>query len=501
MPTIFGFVEAWDRRICFADVQNGLINGSISRNDEKIFFRNRTGELESSIDNPTLTLYGCEKICGSRRDWYPDAGPRLNTWLLPVVLLIANMEVSPLDKRRYLMVIHLMGDPIHSLWSMLAKLDAWDRIYASAVVRKDLDVWRGGGVGGVKIVATVLAGMEEIIGTRSDVEPLELFNSLIKPNKPQELLVVSLVQKTAFRLADSRSDEIIRTFFAVLLYIWQLVAAFITTLGGGNTSPPGGRIGTAMFITWLVPAILLSNAIGGFHSRTACFQIMADFDREARNYQSLDPPNEEFIQLLDKNSYLDDQNWSGAVYSYRQPKTSKLNGGDNGWRDLRLLLLAFAPILVSAIFGSAIIWETPPQALNCRNLMLIAMTIVWVFSSLITWGLSRRFSSKRAWVLVMIKDAIIAIFSLLMISLSSAGLYNSCSCWSGRFSLGARAHIPLNTDGFFAYDDSHLYRYLVGVCIGLQIAIFGCMIVVNRKGFAVMRWNESEKRHMFTHLL
>jgi hypothetical protein len=494
---IFGLAEALSRPICLETVQNGLINGSISPNNATIFFRDRNGVLQSSTENPILTLAGCREFCGRQRDWYPDAIPRINTWLLPVFLIIQNMEVSPLETRRYLMIIHLIGDPIDSLWSLLAKVDTWSRIHELAASRGNLEAWDFDGVSGIKIIATLLAGREEVSGP--DAKLLRFFDALTAQPVSQELL--SLVQKTAFKLADSRSDEIIRTLFAISLYIWQLVAAFVATLGGGNTSPPGGRIGTAMFITWLVPAVLLSNAIGGFHSRTACFQIMADFDREAMSYELGGLQSNSYkrhLRLLNKNRYLDGQNWRGGVYSYRQPKSSNFDGRKNNWRSLQSLLLAFAPIIVGAVFGSAILWETQPRGMNCRNIMLIVMTIVWMLSPLATWAFTKVCTPRDAWTFVMLKDMVIALLSLLMVFLSSAGLYNSCYCWSGIFSLGANANTPLNTDGIFTFDDTHLYVYLTIACMALQVSIFICMVLVGWKGFAIMRWGEAEKRDIFT---
>jgi hypothetical protein len=257
-----------------------LLRGRIRRVlDRNTFYTDNFGVIMSSPDYPVLNLDGCERIRGAKKDWYTDAGPRLNTWLIPVVLLIANMEVSPLDKRRYWMVIHLLGDPVDSLWSLLSKIEAWSRCYSLARFDHSQATEEHYEVYDVKILATVLGGIEELLGPT--VDPLSVFDTLI-PREARQSLSIQ-VSKVAFKLADVRTDELIRTFFAVALYLYQVIAAFISVVGGGNTSPPGGRIETSIFITWLVPIILLSNAVGGFTSRTSCFDTMRDFCTEARS--------------------------------------------------------------------------------------------------------------------------------------------------------------------------------------------------------------------------
>lgn len=148
----------FDRDVCYADVLNMLKDGSLPTNDT-VFYRDELGRVRSELDNPILTLSGCNSLCGSKFGWYHDSGPRLSTWLIPVVLLLSNVEVSPLDKRRYLMLVHLLGDPIDSFWSMLLKMEAWGRCYDLAEkVIHSLDRRR------IRNLATVLGGMEELVG-------------------------------------------------------------------------------------------------------------------------------------------------------------------------------------------------------------------------------------------------------------------------------------------------------------------------------------------------
>jgi hypothetical protein len=230
--------EGYNREVCYRTVRSMLENKMLALNDT-IFFKNDNGTPRSTIEHPVVTLAGCYEMCGTGFGWYKDIGPRLSTWLIPVFLLLSNMEVSPLDKRRYLMILHLLGDPIDSLWSLLTKMEAWSRCYHSALKRCGLTNETK-----VRNVATVLGSLEDLVGLHDN--PARVFDNILSGSRKSEEELDDLVSRAALQLADSRTDERLRTIFATVLYGYQLVSAFITTVGGGNTSPPGGRIGITM---------------------------------------------------------------------------------------------------------------------------------------------------------------------------------------------------------------------------------------------------------------
>jgi hypothetical protein len=229
-----------------------LRNGTLDPNDT-IFYVNDDGIRMSTPEAPIVTIDGCRKMCGAGFGWYKDPGPRLSTWLIPVFLLLSNMEVSPLDKKKYQMLFHLVGDPIDSLLGLLTKLEAWSRCHYLAVgmygtsdvdqVRKDQ----------IRKVATVLGAFEELTGFYEN--PKNIYEK-IKNRAEEKGITVGkfnqLVTRAAQRLSDSRTDERLRTLLATFLYGYQLISAFITSVGGGNTSPPGGRIG---IVTVVLPRV------------------------------------------------------------------------------------------------------------------------------------------------------------------------------------------------------------------------------------------------------
>jgi hypothetical protein len=482
--------DGYNREVCYRKVGSMLENNTLALNDT-IFYRNEDDISISTLEHPVVTLAGCYEMCGTGFGWYKDIGPRLSTWLIPVFLLLSNMEVSPLDKRRYLMILHLLGDPIDSLWSLLTKMEAWSRCYHLALKRYgSTDKTK------VRNVATVLGGLEDLVGFHNN--PASVFDHILSRTRKTEKEFDDLISRAALQLADSRTDERLRTIFATVLYGYQLVSAFITTVGGGNTSPPGGRIGITMYMTWVVPSILLSNAIGGFTSRRTCLGVLETFIQGATTQhdawavlRQAAPGRKDFATVHD---YVDSLAWSGAIYSYRPSKRLGFRSGRRDINEWILLLLAIAPIIISSTVASVILWNTPPIGINCRNILIFVMTALALLSAVFTRVSAIYFEGSRHWHIMLVKDTLLAIPSVILIFLACSGRFNSCWCWSGVFSLGARARIPLNAaDDFIKYNKT-TYPILVSVCLSLQVAVFVAMIWVGWRGWNVLRWSEEERK-------
>ena len=471
--TNISFTGGFNRVDCYTRTLDLIHNGSLLSNDE-VFFRDNDGQAMSSPDTLTLTLPGCQQLCG-RRAWYWDIGPRLSTWLIPILLLLGNIELSPLGKRRFMALIHLLGDPMDSMWSLLHKIDAWDHCYVLAKGHSGFSNDRR------RVIATVFAGFEEIYGP--SITSVECFDSIATRSGVGQEEKFREWRRTALELADSRTDEFLRSRLAILLYFYQVIAGFVKEVGGGNTSPPGGRIGTAMFISWLVTAVLLSNAIGGFTSRRTCFDILSRFNERTNNRFRMPP------------SYFESQSWSGAIYTFRPWKTRYITGETGRVRTALLLLLAVLPIWAGMTGGFIIIWYTLPNGFNCRHFWLIGIFVTWHLSAVLTWlSYTPKFTTgKYHWHFILVKDAAIAIPSIVVIFLSSCGLFNSCFCWSGFFYYRGRAHVPLNTDQFYQNNDRTIYPAVVTICLFFQCAVFFVVTVVWRKGLEIMRWSENAR--------
>ncbi|KAH8724873.1 hypothetical protein GQ44DRAFT_600357, partial [Phaeosphaeriaceae sp. PMI808] len=313
----------------------------------------------------------CKAICGADFGWYPDIGPRFATWLIPVFLLLSNMEVSPLDKRRYLMILHLLGDPIDSLFALITKLEAWSRCHhlATQLVGTTSPLR-------TRNVATVLGGLEDVVGFHNN--PQAVYLALQQSRACSKPHFDALVARAAQQLADNRTDERLRTLLATLLYIYQITSAFVATIGGGQTTTPGGRIGIAMFMTWIIPSILLSNAIGGFTSPRTCYAILESLIADATAQPDAWPILQRAAGGLSRyrsvHEYFDARAHDGAIYTYRPRKRLVFSAGGKDRSPWVLCGLAVSPVVTSSTAASLILWNTPPIGMNCRNILLFSLT-------------------------------------------------------------------------------------------------------------------------------
>ncbi|RYP61836.1 hypothetical protein DL771_009986 [Monosporascus sp. 5C6A] len=287
--------------------------------------------------NLTLTYRGCEEFCGPP-SLYSDAVPRIVTWIIPVFLLLSNIELSPIDKKRFMTTVHALGDPIDSFWSIIHKIYVWNRLYeiglqtipasaedlavqnlplrfklrqvwlnvmaAFGIVRlrfreqapeptKDLgskaDEERvaasqhtrtEGRDYKARIIATVLSGFEELSGSRIKTDMH--YHMIIRRcggfgQEGEKASNFEEWRKCARVLADARTNEYMRACLAIAVYFLDIMAAFIPSVGGGGSSKPAGRIGNAIFLSWLIPLVLLSNRVGTFTSRRVCLHTMKEF--------------------------------------------------------------------------------------------------------------------------------------------------------------------------------------------------------------------------------
>lgn len=478
----------FDRKECYSRTL-AYIDGKSLAWDDEVFFRDDAGQPLFHAENLTLTLPGCMKLCGPKQGWYWDIGSRLSIWLIPILLLLSNVELSPLDKRRFTAIIHLLGDPIDSIWSLVDKIDAWGRCY------RITERYDGMCDHCKRIVATVLAGFEEIEGPRIKSEPY--FDNLL--NKPRLVAQFHEWRKTAIELADSRTDEFYRTCLAILLYMFQLIASFVKEVGGGSgNTVPGGRIATGVFLSWLMATVLLSNTIGGFPSRRTCYDVISRFAvRTGRPFyishsESVLLPGFPSLASASSTDFFQSLGWSGAIYTFRPWKLQNV-GSERRWPTTVLIaLLSVSPICIGMTGGFFILWFSLPIGLTCRHTWLLGIFFIWFVSAFITWiTYSPKFATgKYHWHFILGKDCVVAASSITVLFLSACGLFNSCYCFSGSFYYRGGAHVPLNGDPFYELNNRTIYPLIVGVSICLQLLVFAVMAIIWRQGLKLLRWSD-----------
>lgn len=482
---------AFDRDVCLQSAQWMLGNGTLT--PESPFFYRDTPASPPYIDasNMTLTLAGCNAICGSEQTWYHDIGPRLSSWVIPVLLLLFNVQVGPFGKRNYLEFLHLVGDPIDSLWSLLHTIDSWDRCYAHAAAQ-----YQNRCPSCRLIIATVFGGFAEVQGPRITLERNNL-DATVRKFRLDDCF--DEWRRTAVRLTGSRTDELVRTVLALVLYIYQLVSNFVPAVGGVPSSTPGSRIATAVLLSCFIPLILLTNAVGAFASRTSAYDAMADLAKNSGGpVLNIEPQDSFFVRWLpllareSTSKYYYALAWSGGVYIYRPWKVRYITRTHNSLLyTIFHYLLAATPVLIGFVGGSLLLWWQTPRGFNCRHVWLISVSLLWMISTFITQlSYNLNFTTgKYHWRFILVKDACIALPSFLMFFLSTSGLFNSCWCWSGPWEYPGKGRVML-PDKFYVSNGSIMYPMTLSTGLLLQLLVVACIVYFWRRGFRVLRWDE-----------
>lgn len=547
--------------MCYRKIVSLLESGKLSPNDTKVFAMSSRGEsLMSDIDNIALTTSGCSRFCDSEKpSLYPDSIPRLTQWLLPVLLLIVNMQFGSSKWEVLVSVMHILGDPIHATWSLLAKVELWnqssviaEKVHTSLKMRQldnqqdityhklevtqrsDHQVNKSGvvvctveeatqptnndpqDIQGKKLTTTQIQHIAVIIASLS-----ELFRPFNTGENPEAILQtftltvlqsiasplsITLCHKTATDLITSRTSEVLRTYIAIALYLFQVISAFVPALGD-SSSPSGAKIGMAIIFSFLLPMVLLSNSIGGFCARRKCLQIMLRFI-EGACPEALELFRAR-LNLETRGLYLSSIGWEGGGFDYTQAKARDYYGPSNRsdsllreptqpirktpkkkLRHLFLVLTAFIPVLVSCTTAAGVLW-TSPTYLTCRHFLVISIFLLWLLSSLLTF-LFARFSilASQLYRIIFLKDGVFATVVLSLIIGSSCGLFNNCWC-SG---LGNGGRVYLDPADEFGFNNRVYYPAWVGGCFAVQLGVFGAVRWGwGRKGFGIMEWSERDK--------
>jgi hypothetical protein len=171
------------------------------------------------------------------------------------------------DREDSFLFLHLFGDPIDSTWSLLNKVDTWRQCYALAR-----------GLAGDTAEADIKC-LAIIFATRIEIE-----NASYHERSQTNIENMALIRTAANELMRQRTNEIMRTGFAVAMYMFQVVSNFVPAVGA-SSDPSGGMIGPAMLLSWIVPVILLSNAIRDSGSPASTLEIMVKFT--AHNEESI----------------------------------------------------------------------------------------------------------------------------------------------------------------------------------------------------------------------
>jgi hypothetical protein len=471
-----GFGPRYNGKTCLANITSMLSNDTslVSRNPAFFF-------PESTPGNPVLTLSGCNALCGSTWGPYPDDGPRLYEWIIPGLLLVANMHFSPIGRKRYLVIAQLLGNPVGCMWRLLYLVeDSIESARQAHQIIRDREKRPNGVVKHFKIQAQEISVI--ILAAARLVPSIDM-------HKLSDQLSVSLdivaseagearcraLREKGIVLRDQRSHDVRRTGFAVLIYILQVIALFVAAVGG-SANPSGGKVAPAMLLVWLLPVVLLSNAIGDYGcwdtSRRTLFDLL-DFFRIDLDDCIID-------REISKNStsrlFFNELACSGAV----------VRSHPSDLRRIAMSIISVMPVAL-ACAAAFTIDMTGPTWFSCRATASLCSLAWWLLSAAVT-GIMLQFCGRHPWRLIWLKDIVFAIPILVFILLSASGYFNSCFCTGGAIVHGNGARVVLNQSASYPFNNNKFYPAVVSTGIVLQLLIPVLAWRIQRQGFRTMWW-------------
>ncbi|PUU78939.1 hypothetical protein B9Z19DRAFT_925873, partial [Tuber borchii] len=341
---------------------------------------------------------------------HTDIIRRVTLWLVPIFMLVGNFQFPPLGSlNSFFIAIHLFGDPIHTVYSLLVKLEISRRIHGHWL--NSPPPIRGGELysdqnerkRALRDIATVNVLFDEWNYSAVDMYPQMrwLFDRLEGERRAN---FIAACREAAHRLSDSRVNDSLRTWLAVGGYIVGVVSAFLKTLESGASNRTAHTIAFALLYSWLIPAVVISASVGGFASTRAGRRVIREIKDELRDDWAIaDPANLTYpsivrlplsdgLILKDFTTLEKSFSFFGS-YSFRHNTSLKFPSPSaletkrtHSWNrpNWFLLLLSCIPVIIATFTAVLLSWMHPPNGLGCRSMTQILFCITWFLSALFT---------------------------------------------------------------------------------------------------------------------
>lgn len=436
----------------------------------------------STPNNPFLTVQGCMAICGPEWGDYPDFGQRIFEWILPGLLLLTSQHFPAIGATKYLMLAHVIGDPAGSMFSLLSTIEDWvdssqkaQGICSELFSDEDMTQYKIK----PKMIATIIAAVARLLPSLDDFAS-KLYQSLDITDTEQLKARCDALRKAATALRNQRLHDTRRTTIAVSLYIFGIIAIFVTAIGG-SANPSGGKVSPAMMLIWLLSLILLSNMAGDYACWTDSQDTLQKF-LSAVNISASDSP-ETNSEIADRSIWthcFTELACSGAIIQRRS-----LNR-----RQASFIVISVLPVILSC-FTALVVDDTGPTWFSCRGLYIVVSLLSWLVSFAATAFMRRWIHSRYLWLYIFMKDVVVGVPILVILVLATCGFFNSCKCVSGELFRGVHAMVILNSVPY--WDRCGLtYKVAVGTGIVLQILLLVFVrYFFQREGFKTMWWRDA----------
>ncbi|KAI9781136.1 MAG: hypothetical protein M1839_006244 [Geoglossum umbratile] len=481
-------------------------------------------------DTNTPYLKSIKDICGGLPVEYPldDVNGRIAAWVVPLFVLVGTMYFSPFGPTNTLsVVLHLLADPIMSMWSLLSKLAANRRYIRLCQLAPNLPD------GVRRHTAMILSAYEEwsisflaekarrdsctsMTSRRSSyatshlktptVEEREtamattaatLINHLSDTNTScdESCARLNACLKAAKDLSDSRANGTWKTVLGTFNYLVAVFIAFMSILRGQFNNRTGHSIAFAMLFSWLITAAFLTSIAGGFvnkrSARTILKRLQEDMDRIGEEAGVLAPQMFCFAEEERNPKSFASMEYCGGNYSYR-PYESVHN------LEMGILLAAsIFPIVLATVIAVTISYTSPTRGIGCRSLQQLLYFALWAISACLTFLLKRTNAGAKLWRYVRIKDLIFFIPLVVFYIAAFYGLLNNPYCWSSCISLGPKAYVMLNQTAEITRLARTVWPGLAFAGLGSQLMLVAGVGWVYRKEALLFRIGDEDHEWIY----
>lgn len=370
-----------------------------------------------SAPNGTVGLKACELLAGPSYSGYGRGNTldSITTWVVPLLILLGNVNYASFDAQKYwnqiTIALHLLGNPIHAIWSLLAKLDVKRRIEARCrdnLIEAEVDLTKAE----VKEREDVIWIYSAILYALDDFNFSHDFNfhfsSLMAIAKSGEEEEKEACKRAAIELTVSRVNNTRRALFAILGYVAAITANIIRTDFSEKTPIHiSHTVALRELNFWLICAIILSAKVGGFPSEWKSVGVLVDLEAELH------------LQLFKMRPL---EPWSGGNYTWRPEKNTSKVSSSSDHRFLVLAFLAFASVTTAMGASLILSYYTPTKGIAVRSTVELDYWTWWCLNALGTYFTDQYSPSKKMWLFTIAKDGLAAIFMIFFLFSAWAGM-------------------------------------------------------------------------------
>ncbi|KAI9831190.1 MAG: hypothetical protein M1826_003855 [Phylliscum demangeonii] len=429
---------------------------------------------QNRIDRrPYLSPLGCTELCGSGYELWPatDTLKRFGFFLLPLILLAGRFAYAPVAfSSIFWTFVHLLGDPVDSLWSILTRQEKARRNYHLAVEiapgapREVAAIWTAYDQWWQDPIKHFLRQLQRRDPVRREADPDDRYYASRQPTVPvaappdfarvgggrrnvdvPALLTaheIYYIKRAAHGLALHRSTPLVLSWLAIATFLTSIAIAYIRTADPRANNQTSHTLAVVMLFSFLIFAVYISGHVGNFEAQEKVIEEITNLHERLPDLFPM-PACKELRETESStfgDEYLRKQSWAGLNSSWRPQK--RLEACDASDRS-RWFLLGVSAWVVLVAWATALTlsYLTPVKGFGCRSATWTGIMLAWLLSAVLDSAIaavarvvgpnaSAGKRAQRVWRTVCFKDSLVALASLGMVVTAQIGYMNSCWCRS-----------------------------------------------------------------------